>query len=446
MSPKRPPLPVIIIVLLALIGTAVYAFLGQTKNAQAGLLTASGTVETDQINISAELAGKVVEVLANEGDSVKALDVLFKQDDTLLKAQRTLAAASLDSANAASVTASAALDSAKAQYDLALITALNDEKSTRTADWSATNPTEFNQPAWYFNQSEKLTALQGEADAASTAQAKAEENLKFVQQKAASEGFLAAEERLAAARASFDTTKAVLDQTSSTDQELRDAAQNTYDDAASELDDAQQAYDDALTTDGAKDVLQARAELAVARERASMAADKVRSLQTGLNAPKVLAAQKTVEQAQAAAEQAQTAIKQAEANLAVIDAQLAKLVITAPSDGIILNRNIQPGEMATPGAVAFSMARLDDLTLTVFIPEDRYGEILLGQQVDVQVDSFPGETFGAEVIHIADQAEFTPHNVQTADGRKSTVFAIKLRLTNPEGKLKPGMPADVTFK
>ena len=139
-------------------------------------------------------------------------------------------------------------------------------------------------------------------------------------------------------------------------------------------------------------------------------------------------------------------IRKAEANLAVIDAQLAKLVITAPSDGIILNRNIQPGEMATPGAVAFSMARLDDLTLTVFIPEDRYGEILLGQQVDVQVDSFPGETFGAEVIHIADQAEFTPHNVQTADGRKSTVFAIKLRLTNPEGKLKPGMPADVTFK
>ncbi len=47
------------------------------------------------------------------------------------------------------------------------------------------------------------------------------------------------------------------------------------------------------------------------------------------------------------------------------------------------------------------------------------------------------------MTHIADQAEFTPRNVQTADGRKSTVFAITLELAPSGGKLKPGMPADV---
>ena len=70
----------------------------------------------------------------------------------------------------------------------------------------------------------------------------------------------------------------------------------------------------------------------------------------------------------------------------------------------------------------------------------------MGQKALVSVDSFPGETFQASVIHIADKAEFTPRNVQTADGRKSTVFAIKLKVEDSAGKLKYGMPADVTFQ
>jgi HlyD family secretion protein len=69
----------------------------------------------------------------------------------------------------------------------------------------------------------------------------------------------------------------------------------------------------------------------------------------------------------------------------------------------------------------------------------------MGQQAEVTVDSFSGVTFAAEVIHIADQAEFTPRNVQTVEGRSSTVYAIKLKVTNSEGKLKIGMPADVVF-
>ena len=115
-------------------------------------------------------------------------------------------------------------------------------------------------------------------------------------------------------------------------------------------------------------------------------------------------------------------------------------------DGIILTRNVEPGEFVLPGAVALTMANLNELTITVYVPEDRYGEITLNQNADVMVDSFPNETFSGIVIHIADQAEFTPRNVQTVEGRSSTVFAIKLKVTNGEGKLKIGMPADVTFK
>jgi HlyD family secretion protein len=128
------------------------------------------------------------------------------------------------------------------------------------------------------------------------------------------------------------------------------------------------------------------------------------------------------------------------------DTQLAKITITAPMDGVILTRNIEAGEFVQPGSVAFAMADLNNITITVFVPEDRYGQISLGQQAQITVDSFPGETFTGEVIHMADQAEFTPRNVQTVEGRSSTVYAIKLKVTDSEGKLKIGMPADVVFK
>lgn len=120
--------------------------------------------------------------------------------------------------------------------------------------------------------------------------------------------------------------------------------------------------------------------------------------------------------------------------------------ITSPIDGVVMYRLVEPGELAPPGSTLMVVANLDALTLTVYVPEDRYGQISLGQTYSVSVDSFPGETFSGKVSHIADKAEFTPRNVQTVEGRKSTVFAIKLNLAPTGGRLKPGMPADVTFE
>jgi len=70
----------------------------------------------------------------------------------------------------------------------------------------------------------------------------------------------------------------------------------------------------------------------------------------------------------------------------------------------------------------------------------------LNQRATVTVDSFPGQEFEARVVYIADEAEFTPRNVQTAEGRRSTVFAVRLSIADPTGLLKPGMPADVVFE
>jgi multidrug resistance efflux pump len=239
----------------------------------------------------------------------------------------------------------------------------------------------------------------------------------------------------------------VLDQLKGTSsgQELRDSAQNMYDDAKTELDDAQKAYDETLTTEGAQDVLAARARVVVAQERYDTAMDALHALQTGSDSLGVAAAAKAVDQAQAVLEQSQAGVTQAQAELDLIDAQIAKLTTQAPSDGVVLASSIQPGEVLQAGSPAMTLGRLDQLTVTVYIPEDRYGEINLGDQASLAVDSFPGETFAASITHIANQAEFTPQNVQTKEGRQSTVYAVKLAVDNSQGKLKPGMPVDVTF-
>jgi HlyD family secretion protein len=445
MKHKRPPIPVIVILLLAvLVGGyfGVRALLDGTSS----VLTASGTIEAVEVTISPEIGGKVVEVPADEGSHVKTGEVLFRLDDTLLQAQRKVAAASLDLAQAAADTAMRAQDTAEANYTLALDAARAESVSTRTADWRAANSAQYSLPGGYFSQNELLTAAAAAVDSARLARDAAQTTLNDLVTAATNADFVSAERRLDEARASFLVDQDVLNRANiSTNADLRDSAQAGYDSAKTELEDAQSAYDELKDTDGAKSIIAARADLASTQETYETAQDRMLALQTGVDSPKVAAAQAVLNQAVEAAVQAQKAVAQAQANLDLIDVQIGKLTVTAPGDGVILTRAIQPGEVVAPNASAMTLGELADLTITVYVPEDRYGEIFMGQSATVSVDSFPGETFPAQVVHIADQAEFTPRNVQTVAGRSSTVFAIKLQVQNTSGRLKPGMPADVTF-
>lgn len=229
------------------------------------------------------------------------------------------------------------------------------------------------------------------------------------------------------------------------DEYLSESSQAIYDNAKAELDNAQKSYNDLLSTQAADEVLQARADVSVAQERYYSALDFLRKLQKGDQSTSVSAAEGVMDQAQATTNQAEKAVEQARASLDLLDMQITKLTVYAPADGTVLTRNVEPGEFVQPGATALTLADLSDLTITVYVPEDRYGQISLGQQAQVTVDSFPGVTFQAEVIQISDQAEYTPRNVQTVEGRSSTVYAIKLEVADAEGRLRIGMPADVNF-
>ncbi|HSO11905.1 MAG TPA: efflux RND transporter periplasmic adaptor subunit [Anaerolineales bacterium] len=447
MNHKRPPVPAIVILLL-LIAVSVYFIVTQARTDENGALTASGSIESTIVNVAPEIAGRVVEVLAEEGQPVRADDPLLRLDDSLLQSEKQTAQSALDSANAAVHTAEVALEAAQLQYDLTLSNALAQEKATRLAIWKDSKPAQFDQPVWYFSKEERIQAAQAEVDAKKVALDEALESLDDISQRAGSSDFLKVETNLVQMRLAFENAQAVFDATNgaSDSQDLRDAAQIILDEAEIDLEDAQKDYDDALTTEGAIDVLEARAEVVIAREVHDRAMDNLRALQTGADSPQVQAAAKAVEQAQAALEQAKTNVASAQSRLNQIDTQLKKITVYAPMGGVVVTRNVEPGEFVQPGTVAFAMANLNELAITVYVPEDQYGNIALGQEASVTVDSFPAETFDAVVIHIADQAEFTPRNVQTVEGRSSTVYAIKLKVTNTEGKLKIGMPADVEFK
>src|SRR5215207_3231637 len=143
MNNNFPPLPVRILVLLIVLSTIGYFAFRSLKPTDDGLLKASGTIESVTVNISPEMAGKVKEVLAVEGQPVKAGDPLLSLDDSLLTAQRAVASAQVNSAKAALTTAQAAYDTAQQQYDATLTNAIAAEKTTRLSTWKDTKPTGF---------------------------------------------------------------------------------------------------------------------------------------------------------------------------------------------------------------------------------------------------------------------------------------------------------------
>jgi HlyD family secretion protein len=438
-------LPVIAVFVLG--GAALgWYFIARTESGANGFITASGTVEAVEVIISPEISGRVTEVLVTQGETVAAGQPLITLDGTLLQAQRKLAEAGLAAAQSGWETAGAALETARTQYQQVLETARLAESPARSAALGSTQPADFDQPVWYFTKEEQIAAMEAEVDSARKALDEELQKMDALLKDPAYAGILAAEKHLAQARAAYLTAQDALNQAkASGDAELKAAAQSTFDTAEAALDDAQQVYQDILTSDEGKELLEARARVRTAEDRYHAALDRLAQLHTGEDSYPVKLAAAAVRQAEAGAAQAQKAVDQARAQLDAIDAQIGKLTVCAPSAGTVIERNIQPGEMAVAGSTALVLGQLDRLTITVYISEDRYGEIRLGQTVAITVDSFPGQTFTGSVTRIADRAQFTPRNVQTEEGRRTTVFAVEISVGDPESGLKPGMPADVVF-
>jgi HlyD family secretion protein len=179
--------------------------------------------------------------------------------------------------------------------------------------------------------------------------------------------------------------------------------------AAQEVDRARQAY-----------------EVAMAQEKS--ARQKLLLLEAGSRPDQIEAARGQLAQARNALDMAR--------------ARLKEMVIFSPVDGIVLRKNLEVGETANPGVPILTLMKPSELWVRAYVPEEQIGRIKVGDPAQIAVDAYPARRFPGQITEISSEAEFTPRNVQTKKERVNLVFRIKIGVANPEGILKPGMPAD----
>ena len=141
-------------------------------------------------------------------------------------------------------------------------------------------------------------------------------------------------------------------------------------------------------------------------------------------------------------EAARAQLSQAEAALAQVRSRFKETEIISPISGVVLRKNLEAGETANPGVSILTLVDPQDLWLRAYVPETEIGRVKVGQPARITIDAFKDRAFTGRITEIASEAEFTPKNVQTQKERANLVFRIKIGVDNPEGSLKPGMPAD----
>jgi HlyD family secretion protein len=258
----------------------------------------------------------------------------------------------------------------------------------------------------------------------------------------------ASDEQLRVAQAAVSQAQAQLDKVEAgARSEEVDMAQAGVDAAQAQLAQAKAGVDAAAASvDTAQaGVEAAQAAVIIAQAGADAAQAQLDQAQASLDLLKAGARREEIALLEANVAQAEAAVAGAEAALKALDAQLERMTLTAPVGGIVVERLAHAGELASPGVSLLTLANLDEVTLTVYVPETDLGQVSLGQTVEVTVDAY-GNVFTGQVTYIASQAEFTPKNVQTQEERVHMVFAVKVQLDNADHRLKPGMPADATFQ
>jgi len=116
--------------------------------------------------------------------------------------------------------------------------------------------------------------------------------------------------------------------------------------------------------------------------------------------------------------------------------------VTAPSEGTVTLRGVEPGELVTAGMNILRITYLDKVKLIIYVSEQELSKVHLGEEVKVKIDGAPTTSFRGTVTYISSVAEFTPKNVQTKEDRTKLVFGVKIEMPNADQTLKPGMPAD----
>jgi HlyD family secretion protein len=170
--------------------------------------------------------------------------------------------------------------------------------------------------------------------------------------------------------------------------------------------------------------------------------------------------QQQYDQAENAFTQAELSIRQAEAALKATKADLVRIKAEynlalkqygdcfprAPFSGRVVDKYVDPGELLAPGKAIVKIARLDTVFVKIYLPPTDLTRIKLGDQAEVDPEDGQNQPLTGFINWIASEAEFSPKNVQTKEARADLLYAVKVKIPNPEERLKIGMPVMVTIK
>jgi len=143
---------------------------------------------------------------------------------------------------------------------------------------------------------------------------------------------------------------------------------------------------------------------------------------------------------------ARSQVQAAKAALDQADIQMGYTQLKAPISGIITSRNVEPGEVVSPGREVLTLADLSVVDLKIFVDETAIGKVKPGQKVEIKVDTFPKKVYAGTVSFISPEGEFTPKIIQTKKERVKLVYLVKVSIPNPGFELKSGMPADAWLR
>jgi HlyD family secretion protein len=404
---KRIKLVAIILIAIVIISTGIWWGIYSSSSETSTDILTSGFIEAKDVAVAPETGGRLVEIAAEEGDRIEAGVTLVKLDDSLLKAQKQQAEANVKLAQAYLEQAQATRDGAEVAWQNAVEVQLNplelDAKINAAEGELALARLDLLREQ-DIESDLRVPAAEIRLDTADKLvwnYRRAEYTLGLGSQYDRRVNTLRAEDELAQAELNLSYQQKLQENWSIPKVETR-------------YDIAQQALEDLLAIKDNPQDINAAVDQAYSSYQTALAAVKAAEMQ----------------------------VEQSEAALKVIETQISQLSISSPMAGVVALRQAEVGEIAQPGAPILTITQLDEVTLTAYVPESKIGLVKLGQKVLVSVDSYPGDSFSGEVVFISPQAQFTPRNVQLKEEREKTVFAVKIRLGNPEQKLKPGMPAD----
>ncbi len=398
---------------------------------------AYGVFRADEILVSSQTAGTIEWLGANEGSTVSQGDVLARLETNLVDAQIAQAMAALETAKAqlagvkegARPEEIAVADSAvrRAEEEVAA-----SEKSVELARGSVAGAEAKLQVA--LAEQNRINAGASPQDIIS-----AQERAKTAQDRLAPLGRMrenvgGGEQGGILPPGSHDAAQATLAQAELSATIAGLQVENLQ--AGPHLQDLEAAR---ATVDAARaglnatqlKVTEAEARLEAARARLRQARAQADLLREGASPEQVAVAEAPV--------------RIAMASLRVLEVRRAQATLTAPRAGLILERNVDVGEEVLVGTVLYHLSDLKTLELTVYVAGGDISRIRAGQGVRITTGSLPGRRFDGEVNHVSPQAEFTPNALNGSGAETSEVFAVTIRVANPDGVLRPGMPSEAEF-